>query len=337
MKAVPVLALAPGLLAQQRPVSIPVSKLHHFGLRVSDVSRSLDFYQGLFGAPVLARQGETVCLQIGDGPYFFSLSPTRAGEPPAISQIGISVPDFNPDRVSDQLVAHGIDRGPSPASGQSRRQAVTQTWIRSRDPDEGGDVDGTRELLFTDPDGILYQLCGPAYCGGAGPLGNRCDAIEPASADGLLQLHELSHFTNRVASAERANRFHRNLFGLGFQAYQGPNAPVIGVGDGIQFLMYIGGAQESGGEIDHVCLSVQGFDVDRILSELTDYGLTSRGDNPQILPLVHYISLRMPNRGGVEGGTPELYFSDPDGLRIQLQDPGYCGGGGYLGDACEPL
>ena len=30
----------------------------------------------------------------------------------------------------------------------------------------------------------------------------------------------------------------------------------------------------------------------------------------------------------------ELYVTDPDGLRIQLQDTSYCGGGGVLGNAC---
>lgn len=39
--------------------------------------------------------------------------------------------------------------------------------------------------------------------------------------------------------------------------------------------------------------------------------------------------------GGAPGGTPELYFTDPDGLLIQLQDVSYCGGGGFLGNACE--
>ncbi len=42
----------------------------------------------------------------------------------------------------------------------------------------------------------------------------------------------------------------------------------------------------------------------------------------------------LPDRGGFEAGTPEAYFSDPDGVSIQLQDPDYCGGGGYLGDDC---
>jgi hypothetical protein len=48
----------------------------------------------------------------------------------------------------------------------------------------------------------------------------------------------------------------------------------------------------------------------------------------------HYVTLRMPNRGGAPGGTPELYFTDPDGLLMQLQDTSYCGGGGLLGEAC---
>jgi hypothetical protein len=42
--------------------------------------------------------------------------------------------------------------------------------------------------------------------------------------------------------------------------------------------------------------------------------------------------MRMPNRGGAPGGTPELYFTDPDGIRLQIQDMRYSGGSGYLGD-----
>ena len=34
------------------------------------------------------------------------------------------------------------------------------------------------------------------------------------------------------------------------------------------------------------------------------------------------------------GGGQRVYFTDPDGLAIQLQDAVYCGGGGYLGEVC---
>jgi catechol 2,3-dioxygenase-like lactoylglutathione lyase family enzyme len=43
---------------------------------LGDVKRSVDFYQGLFGMPVISRQGNTTNLRIGAGPriYFFSVA-----------------------------------------------------------------------------------------------------------------------------------------------------------------------------------------------------------------------------------------------------------------------
>ena len=78
-------------------------------------------------------------------------------------------------------------------------------------------------------------------------------------------------------------------------------------------------------------LRVMSIELD-VQGVLEDHGVSRREDAPG--PLKHWISLRMPNRGGAPEGTPELYFSAPDGLSIQLQDPSYCGGGGYLGEVC---
>ena len=52
-------------------------------------------------------------------------------------------------------------------------------------------------------------------------------------------------------------------------------------------------------------------------------------------PLRHYVTMRMPDRGGAKDGTPELYFTDPDGLLVQLQDVTYCGGAGPFGEMCR--
>ena len=38
------------------------------------------------------------------------------------------------------------------------------------------------------------------------------------------------------------------------------------------------------------------------------------------------LARRQKSHGGAPGGTPELYFTDPDGILIQLQDATYCGG-----------
>ena len=78
---------------------------------------------------------------------------------------------------------------------------------------------------------------------------------------------------------------------------------------------------------------MDGFDPEKILKSLEEYGIKPRGNTPGPAgPLKSYVTMRMENRGGAPGGTPELYFTDPDGILIQLQDVKYCGGGGYLGE-----
>jgi hypothetical protein len=103
--------------------------------------------------------------------------------------------------------------------------------------------------------------------------------------------------------------------------------------------MYAGGGGRggaaAGASIHHGSFNMRDFDVERVLATLTEYGLAARPDGvAQAGPRMHYVSLRMPPRGGAEGGTPELYFTDPDGILLQLQDVTYCGGGGYLGNEC---
>ena len=335
LAALPVLALAPiGCASDRGPVPVAVRKLHSFHIRASDVARSVAFYQDLFGAPAQMRQGDDVVLAVGAGPHYFSIGPVAPGEEPTIAHIGLSVADFEVDAVQQQLRAFGVEPGPGPQTPADRLSAGLTSWVRER-------AGGTRDLYFADIEGLVYLLSSPLDCGGNGVNGEICDAPEPAAATGLFSLIDYNHFTNFTSNRDRANDFHTRIFGKSFQAYQGPNAPVVGVGDGFQFLMYVGGGQagppRNPASINHVCFTMRGFDVDDILARLTDYGLRARSDPADTRPLMHWVSMRMPDRGGFETGTPEVYFSDPDGIRIQLQDPSYCGGGGYLGEDCPPL
>jgi catechol 2,3-dioxygenase-like lactoylglutathione lyase family enzyme len=200
-------------------------------------------------------------------------------------------------------------------------------WVRSSM--------GAPEVYFADARGLIVRLTAPAWCGGSGPLGSNCEAPE-RNPRGLIELSEINHFTCFVNDGAGANTFYQDFFDLQVQAYQGPNSPVTGVGDGKQFVMYAGpfpGGENAPANIHHVSFNMEGFDVDDVNSRLEGYGITDRGER-QIGPMMHYISLRMPERGGAEGGTPELYFTDPDGILMQLQDTSYCGGGGYLGSEC---
>ena len=316
--------VVPRAFAQSQ--AIKLRKLNCFEIRVSDVERSVSFYQGLFGMPVQARTPDRVCLRIGDGPQFMAIRSVLEGETPAITHLGYSVDDYDTQRVLAALRTRGFDRIDPPPVTSPGIEHTMKAWIRMRGQ--------TQELYFADARGLIVQLSDPAYCGGSGAAGDGCGVPEPAPA-GLMRLRELNHFTVFVNDGAEANRFYQETFGLAVQAYQGPQAPVTGIGDGHQFVMYAGPARDgiTPANIHHGCFNMRDFDVDRVLQTLTDYGLAARGD-AQTGPLMHYVSLRMPERGGAEGGTPELYFTDPDGILLQLQDVSYCGGGGYLGNEC---
>ena len=342
--SLPALALAPRAFAQANDPPIRVRGINHVTLSVSDPKASVDFYQGLFGMPVTSRQGTTTNLQIGDGPQFLGVS-AAGGNPPAINHLCLGVDDFNVDRITRILAARGIT--PSAAAGNVGGGGLgggpMRMRVRMRGPDAGGDRTGTPELYFSDPDGVVMQLQDPRYCGGAGALGNVCAPPQPSPKNGLLLLRTWSHCTIFGSDGARANKFYQDLFGLRVQAYQGPTAPVLGVG-GVQFLMFAGGpgrgrgganAAAPAGSINHLCMSMEGFNPDTVIKALESYGLRQRASaQGPAGPMVHYISLRMENRGGAREGTPELYFTDPDGLLIQLQDVKYCGGAGVLGDVC---
>lgn len=331
LEALPLAAIAVRAGAQPATTPIPARKLSQMTLLVSDLQRSLEFYQGLFGMPIQARQGSTVLLRVGTGPQFLALKAAEGSARPGYSHFGLAVDGFNADRVLKSLTDHGVTRGEEPAPMTAR--------IQMRGPEEGGAREGTPELFLRDPSGILVQLQDSTYCGGAGPLGNVCRALQSSPPKSRFTLRDLSHFTIFAPDPPRAQQFYQELFGLFVQAHQGPNAPIFGVGSGPQFLMLTGGGARAGapaGSINHGCFFIDGFNPDAVLKGLTEYGLKPRENNSQPAgPMQHYVTLRMPNRGGSPEGTPELYFTDPDGILLQLQDPRYCGGAGRLGEVCK--
>src|SRR5205809_876942 len=83
LAALPALALAPRLAAQSAPTALKVRGLSQLTLTVSDVGRSLKFYQDLFGMPIQARQGTSLFLRIGEGPQFLALKQASPGERPS--------------------------------------------------------------------------------------------------------------------------------------------------------------------------------------------------------------------------------------------------------------
>ncbi len=328
------LAAASRVRAQSGKSTLPVRSFSHMTLTVTDQKRSIEFYQGLFGMPIQARQGPgAICLQIGSGPQFIAIGPGNPNATPEINHYCMMVDNFNVDRVLGILAEHGVTKGEG---------GPMKSRVRIRTEAQGGAKQGTPELYFTDPDGIMGQLQDTRYCGGAGPLGEVCPAKpEPSPKKGLLAVEDLSHFTLTVSDAARSLEFYQQLFAMPIQAHQGPT-PLPGVGSSGEFLTLAGmgparaGAPPRKPGINHACFRMKGFNPDKVLKTLAEFGVTPRGDSTgSVGPLKSYVSMRMENRGGAKEGTPELYFTDPDGILMQIQDMSYCGGGGTMGEICR--
>jgi len=341
--SVPAIAAARSLGAQggAKP-QLRVRALNHATLAVSDPKRSLEFYQRLFGMPVQAHQAAIPIMRIGSGPQFLALSHAGAGAP-SINHLCLTVEGFSVDRVIQVLAAHGVTKAEGNSGGMTG--GPMKVRVRMRGPESGGAPGGTPELYFGDPDGIVIQLQDPTYCGGSGTLGEVCSTVEPAPTRGLIAVKDLSHFTVFVSDGPRSNKFYQDLFGFGIRSYQGPTAPTMAVGPGVGFIMFAGAAPAGRAgtppaaprpaSINHLCLNMEKFNVAEVQKALESVGIKPRDNqNGPVPPMRHYVTMRMENRGGAKEGTPELYFTDPDGILVQIQDVSYCGGAGYLGNEC---
>jgi catechol 2,3-dioxygenase-like lactoylglutathione lyase family enzyme len=345
--SIPAVALAPRLLGQAAKPAIALKGLSSFVLSVSDMKRSIDFYQGLFGMPIQARQGENVLLRIGKGPQFMMLTPAGANPPSIVPRLGLKVENFNTDRIIGILEQHGVTRAAEGDPGLTG--GAMKVRVSRRGPQNGGAADGTPELFLGDPDDFILQIHDVSYAGGAGALGNVVK-VEESPKKGLIALSDMSHFTIGASDANRTQTFYQEVFGTPVRSRQA-QTPALGIGPapGVAFLMFIGGGGGRGrgrgaapaaapagprANVNHVSMNMENFKPDEVMKTLASFGITERTGAGAAGPLKSYITLRMPDRGGAEGGTPELYFTDPDGLLLQLQDVKYCGGGGFLGDVC---
>jgi catechol 2,3-dioxygenase-like lactoylglutathione lyase family enzyme len=336
LTSIPALAAATGWAGRalgQSKGQLPVRSLSHATLSVTDPKRSVEFYQGLFGMGITARQGDAPSLQIGSGVEFLFFS-GGANAKPGIGHLCMAMDHFVLADALKILEQHGVTKADAQggiAGGPMKYR------VRMRPKNLGGAENGTAELYIGDPDGLAIQLQDSTYCGGGGELGEICYAKpEPAPTKGLLHVEDLSHFTLNCSDPAKSQAFYQDLFAMPMQAHQGAT-PLLGMNNPVsngQFLT-ISGAGNRPPEINHLCMRLKNFDKDKIFKTLSDYGLKPReaGAGP-VAPLRYYISNRMPNRGGAKDGTPELYFTDPDGILIQLQDTSYCGGGGVMGEIC---
>ena len=153
-----------------------------------------------------------------------------------------------------------------------------------------------RDLL-----GVLSALV--AVPGAASPA----HAAQAAPVGAVKSMNHVSIF---VPNVQKSMDFYQSVFGLPLLTKQEPG---MNLSTGASFLgIYPAQAGATTGSINHICFGMDNFDADAMLKKLADRGIKA--------------SIRL------RGDTKELYFSDPDGIRVHLQDVKYKGGAGPLGD-----
>jgi catechol 2,3-dioxygenase-like lactoylglutathione lyase family enzyme len=316
--------------AQQAAGAFATVAMNHVTLAVTNTKRSLEFYQRLFGLPIVATQGPVPILRLGPGPQFIALS-ERPTAKPGIDHVCLTIQQFEVDRVMKTLAGFGVMPAEQGAAG-GLSGGPLRARVRMRGENAGGAKEGTPEIYFGDPDGITIQLQAPIYCGGSGLLGELCTSSQPQGKPPLVT-REMNHVTLAVSDPKRSLDFYRRVFGLPVVAMQGP-IPIMRVGRGPAFIA-LSGAGTASPSIHHVCVTIDNFDPDRTMQTLAELGV-KKADGAAAGPLTARIRMRGPEAGGAKEGTPELYFTDPDGITIQLQDVRYCGGAGRVGEVCSP-
>ena len=302
------------LRAQQSAGAFTTLAMNHVTLAVTNAKRSLEFYQRLFGLPVVATQGPVPIMRLGPGPQFIALSERPTGKP-GIDHVCLTIERFEVDRVMKTLAGFGVTAADQGAAG-GLSGGPLRARVRMRGENAGGAKEGTPEIYFGDPDGITIQLQAPTYCGGAGLLGEVCSSPKPTGKPPLVT-REMNHVTLAVSDPKRSLEFYQRVFGLPVVATQAA-IPIMRIGRGPGFIA-LNAAGQSSPRIDHVCVTIENFDPDRTMQTLAELGV-KKAEATAAGPLTARIRMRGPEAGGAKEGTPELYFTDPDGITIQLQD-----------------
>jgi catechol 2,3-dioxygenase-like lactoylglutathione lyase family enzyme len=199
----------------------------------------------------------------------------------------------------------------------------------------------TPELFVPDPNGIKIQLQHTSYGYGSGARGDVFPPAPTAVARSAFQLKSINHVTLTIANGAREKEFYQTVFGLPIRAMQGDGV-TLAIGEGTDGIVFNAAADNPNAisGINHACFTIENFDAERAMAILINNGLEpiENGIPALIKPLTCRVRWRQRanNGGGPTSplGTPELYFTDPDNIRIQIQDVSYCGGSGRLGQIC---
>jgi catechol 2,3-dioxygenase-like lactoylglutathione lyase family enzyme len=137
---------------------------------------------------------------------------------------------------------------------------------------------------------LVQGLAALVTAAAAAPAG-----AQPAPA---IPAVSLNHVSLAVADPEASKQFFQRTFGMPVASTQGTG---INLSLGTSFLgLY---KMPNPGRVDHVCFGVDHYEVNAMAAKLEAQGITAT----------------------IRKDKPEVYFTDPDGIRFQLEDKAYRG------------
>jgi catechol 2,3-dioxygenase-like lactoylglutathione lyase family enzyme len=303
------------LVAQSPPrPTIKAHTLNHLAMGVSDVERTADWYQKIFGMPVRFAQdasaAKVAVLRIADGPEFLELFPVAKGAKPGFVHLGFGVQRFNRTMADQALNARGIKAD----------------WQMRKAPE--GNVE---ELTIRDPDDLIIQIQDTRYAGGGGRLGDTWSQpwrMPTQTSPPPVAVRCINHATFGSASKERVERFYQDLFELRMLSWDyrpGEPSKILGfVADSPRQFIAPGQGRTIG--ISHYCLGVETFDYGRVAKAITDLGI--------MVPTAAADRKGCCGSGITYSNMETLFVRDPDGISVQLTDMNYCAGQGPIGVVC---
>jgi len=130
-------------------------------------------------------------------------------------------------------------------------------------------------------------------------------AAQPAAVP-VAQGRTINHISVAVTDVERSALFYSTLLGLKEVSRPGNGGINLGLGSGFLGLYKL----PDPGHVHHFCLGVDDYEPERLASRLRERGLQATVDK---------------NPANRTSGGDQLYFTDPDGTRVQLAANGYQG------------
>jgi len=131
-------------------------------------------------------------------------------------------------------------------------------------------------------------------------------AAMSAQSTQVAQGRTLNHASLAVSDVEKSAAFYGKLLGLKEVSRPGNGGINLGLGSSFLGVYKI----QEPGRVHHVCIGVDDYDPERIAARLKEQGVQATVDR---------------NPASRTSGGDQLYFTDPDGTRMQLSANGYQG------------